>query len=368
VQHERDHRIDLLRGFALVEIFVNHMPGNFYESFTHRNFGFSDSAELFVLLSGCAAAHAYYPQFKHGDWWAASAKAMRRAGTLYLTQIFITVSAIAILCMAALHLDQPDYLTDRLIFMNLRPMMSDPVTGFVGLATLGHQLGYFNILPMYIALLLMLPAMMLLCVWSRLGLLAASAGLWIIVGTLNINLPSYPLSGGWFFNPLAWQVVFVTGFVLAVVSRESRADRYSPLLFWSAVSVLLGGLICSRFGLWDWFKLSFLPARLGNLEKGFVSVQRLAHVIALLYVMVHSSFGRWLAAVSPQNPLTIIGRHGLIVFCAGSLLSLGCSIIRIELHGGFVLDSLLVLGGLGALLALAISLDRGQRVRVLRIA
>jgi hypothetical protein len=45
----RDHRIDFLRGAALASIFINHVPGNIWEQLTHKNFGFSDAAEIFVL-------------------------------------------------------------------------------------------------------------------------------------------------------------------------------------------------------------------------------------------------------------------------------------------------------------------------------
>ena len=41
----RDYRVDFLRGLALVSIFINHVPGNFYEKLTHKNFGFSRSEE-----------------------------------------------------------------------------------------------------------------------------------------------------------------------------------------------------------------------------------------------------------------------------------------------------------------------------------
>ena len=63
----RDHRIDWLRGIALVSIFINHMPGNRLENWTTRNFGFSDAAELFVLLAGMAAAFAFFPRMLKGD-------------------------------------------------------------------------------------------------------------------------------------------------------------------------------------------------------------------------------------------------------------------------------------------------------------
>src|SRR6266581_7503348 len=44
--------IDFWRGFALVTIFVNHVPGIVFERFTFRSVSLSDSAELFVFLAG----------------------------------------------------------------------------------------------------------------------------------------------------------------------------------------------------------------------------------------------------------------------------------------------------------------------------
>ena len=44
--------VDFWRGFALASIFINHIPGIWYERLTHRNFSISDSAELFVFLAG----------------------------------------------------------------------------------------------------------------------------------------------------------------------------------------------------------------------------------------------------------------------------------------------------------------------------
>ena len=46
------NEIDFWRGLALVSIFVNHIPGFAFERITHRNYGLSDSAELFVFLAG----------------------------------------------------------------------------------------------------------------------------------------------------------------------------------------------------------------------------------------------------------------------------------------------------------------------------
>lgn len=50
--------IDFWRGFALLTIFVNHVPGNAFEPFTYSHFSISDAAELFVFLAGWAIALA----------------------------------------------------------------------------------------------------------------------------------------------------------------------------------------------------------------------------------------------------------------------------------------------------------------------
>ncbi len=54
VRPARDTRLDVLRGLALITIFINHVPGQIFEYATTKNFGFSDAAEAFVLISGIA--------------------------------------------------------------------------------------------------------------------------------------------------------------------------------------------------------------------------------------------------------------------------------------------------------------------------
>src|SRR5919107_3552263 len=46
--------VDFWRGFALLTIFINHVPGNAFERFTYSHFSVSDAAELFVFLAGWA--------------------------------------------------------------------------------------------------------------------------------------------------------------------------------------------------------------------------------------------------------------------------------------------------------------------------
>ena len=84
---KRDHRIDVLRALALLSIFINHIPGNVLEPFTHKNFGLSDSAEAFVLLAGVASAFAYFPRFYAGAIALPFAKIAKRVVVLYVAHV-----------------------------------------------------------------------------------------------------------------------------------------------------------------------------------------------------------------------------------------------------------------------------------------
>ncbi len=54
----RDFRVDILRGVALLMIFLDHSSGNIFSYGTLQTLQFSDAAEFFFLLSGysCMAA------------------------------------------------------------------------------------------------------------------------------------------------------------------------------------------------------------------------------------------------------------------------------------------------------------------------
>src|SRR5215471_1552469 len=56
---ERDLRLDLFRGLSLIFIFVDHVPDNVLSYLTLQSFSFCDAAEVFIFISGYAAAIVY---------------------------------------------------------------------------------------------------------------------------------------------------------------------------------------------------------------------------------------------------------------------------------------------------------------------
>src|SRR4029079_12201531 len=174
---------------------------------------------------------------------------------------------------------------------------------FIGLVTLGHQLGYFNILATYMAILLMLSATMFFAERGLKVLLAASILLWLLAGTFVIDMPNYPKEGGWFFNPFTWQLLFVIGFIFGQWARTGVSLAFNPLLYGLADAYLIVAAIWVWFQLWEGKPyIPLLPVRLWDFDKGYVSLTRLLHVLALAYAVMLSPLGAWMRRIPPSNP------------------------------------------------------------------
>jgi len=99
--------VDFWRGFALVTIFINHVPGIYFERFTHKNLSLSDSADLFVFLAGWALRLVSGPIDAPTPIPSLVLRLARRTFSIYVAQIVITSIAIAMLAMASQVFDNP---------------------------------------------------------------------------------------------------------------------------------------------------------------------------------------------------------------------------------------------------------------------
>ncbi|NTT85931.1 OpgC family protein [Tabrizicola fusiformis] len=355
----RDPRLDVFRGLCLVMIFINHVPGNIYENLTSRNFGFSDAAEGFVLMSGIAAGLAYSMDFNlPGRIWTGLARVWRRVWTLYMVHLVTTAAGLGAVAAVTLWLGDPAPLTQNL----MKYLFTQPVKTFVGIPLLTHQLGYLNILPLYLVLLLVSPPVLWLA-WRRPAeLLAGSVLLWFFAGVFRWNLPNMPIPGGWFFNPLTWQLIFVIGLVTGVGIRGGK--RLVPVwrwLVWTCIAFLafacvmvwvkpLAGAV--GYGLWLAADAG-MPWNLTSFDKTFVTAPRLLHILALAYVL--SAFPAVRAACGSRAaaPFALLGRQALPVFALGSVLCLALQAIKNTTGQNILLDSLMIGGGLALQFALA---------------
>ncbi|SON57203.1 OpgC protein [Hartmannibacter diazotrophicus] len=365
---ERDLRIDFFRGIALIEIFVNHIPGNLFEKFSHKNFGITDAAEVFVLLAGVSAAFAYFPAFMNASPFMAIGKVMKRVGTLYIAHLSNIVVGFALFSSFAVWFGTTFLLTE----FNLPPMFAQTPAALVGLPLLTYQIGYFNILPIYVALLSMLPAILFLAGVSRHLLLAVSVTLYLGAQIFQFNIPTFPDKGYWFFNPFAWQFIFTAGFLIGErVMRTGKGVPYYAPLFWASLAYLIACGSYAYFNMWGTLPALPLPLTMVGNDKSYVSFPRLAHLLALAYVIGHSPLMGWLKRwLTPQNMLVLIGRNSLPVFWTGTLLSVIGLQIRFIYNGYdaktpmpeqpsiFWLDLILVLTGILVQYGVAVLMDR----------
>jgi hypothetical protein len=363
----RDERLDVFRGLALVMIFINHVPNTFYEGFTNRNFGFSDAAEAFVFMSGVAAGLAYSNRFRSGNLWVATSKVWARARQLYFVHIVITMLCLAIFAGAAKWFGFTEVLTKN----NLAPLFQKPLSTLIGIPLLSHQLGYLNILPLYMSLLLATPLIILAGLRWPVRVALASVALWVIAGQFRFNLPAFPNAGGWFFNPFSWQLLFVIGLLSGMAMKIGKTFvPYSRLLLGLSIGMLVFTLMWMKIppvgkfmnGTMGWLSGLGVPFYVTWFDKTFLSLPRLLHALALFYVLSNWPAMRTLASSAIATPLRLMGRQGLAIFATGTVMSMFLQALRTRSEPDLLVDGFLLGTGLLLLVALAWALTKTQEL------
>ena len=345
--------VDFWRGFALITIFIDHIPGLFYSHYTLVNFSIADAADLFVFLAGWSLRLMADGGGRHMPTRDVMLRLFGRALELYAAQVLITMLAIAMLAVSSIELDNPLLLE----WHNAAAVFNDPVPTHIGLALLTHQLGYFDILPLYVVMMLMAPFFALIDRTLPSLLLPVSAAIYVCALAFRLTLPTWPVSGTWFFNPLAWQFVFVLGFVIARADDGlgAWARRHIVWLRILAVPVVILGVLVPWF---DWWpdpthvpnpKLFFIA------DKTYVTPIRLIQFLSLVAVFsLAFRYIRWCADLPyVRYPLggligllAMLGRNSLYVFCVGSLLSLTAQFVRFVYRGTVGIDTAVVVCGI----------------------
>ena len=363
----RDPRVDLLRGLALVSIYVDHIPQNWLANLTLHNFGFSDAAEVFVLLAGFSATHAYNSVFERHGLRVGLARVMMRCLRIYGVHVALLLATLAMVSAW-----EGAYGTQSII---VGPMLRDGWHGTMRGVTLRALPAYLDILPLYILLLAAFPLVrfgMTRSVVATLGLSVA------VYGGANVfhwnlrNIVDPADKAHWYFDPFTWQLLFVLGCALAIASRDRASWMVRPpvaLLVGCWLYVVGAFLVLDAWKLWpqplpgDFYGTSPLLGMLGNEPKTYVSPWRLANVLALAYIVLTSPAATRMARHAALRPVVACGRHSLPVFALGCILALiGRLIFR---TAGVTVPAQVAVNavGIGAMLVLGLALDARRAAR-----
>jgi hypothetical protein len=314
---DRDLRVDFFRGLALWWIYTDHIPGDVLGDYSLRNFAMCDATEVFVLLAGFGAGLAYGSVMNRQGYLYAAADTLRRAWTLYIAHIFLFVVYTAQVAYSATALDRVSYLEET----RLDVLAEAPYRALLEALLLRFQPNLLNILPLYVALLLIL-AIALPLLRKPMLLFAASLTVYAVVRVTGLNMPGWT-GEGWFFNPFAWQLLFMIGAILAYAPPRMPRARWPIDLL--SVLVLLAGIIV----IWviDIHPriLASMPAPVIRFviteDKTGLHPFRLLSILSLAWLTARSvSYNAAWLRTRLAAPLVLIGQNSLSVFCSGIFL------------------------------------------------
>src|SRR3954471_10356026 len=201
---QRDPRVDVLRGLALLTIFIDHIPADSLNRLTLHNFGFCDAAEVFVTLAGFSSMLAYGKVFQRDGVRVALRKIAFRCARIYLFHVSLLLTTLGVVLVWVNH--------NHLAPKTIARILEAPVEGLAHGLTLRALPRYLDILPLYIVLLASFPLIYIAVRRSPLLTLCASALVWAGANLFpSLDLPNWIDGQGWYFNPFAWQFLFTIG-------------------------------------------------------------------------------------------------------------------------------------------------------------
>ncbi len=348
ISRPRDPRLDFFRGIAMFIILLAHTPGNLWTLWIPARWGFSDATEIFVFCSGMASALAFGGVFARRGWLMGTMRIAHRVWQVYWAHI--AVFFVILTSMLALNWFE-ELPRDYVGQLNLYPFIKNIEGNAIGLLTLTYVPNYFDILPMYLVILAMVPIIMALfrvSVWAVFGFmgliwfgtqLEALAEVLPVLAPLAkqaeiLHLPAQywfnPPNNtrAWFFNPFAWQLIFFTGF--AFMRGWIPAPPVRTWLISLTAFVVLGNVLVSNIGVrelgLDWAR----DWRIANRElftKTDFGILRYVHFLALGYLAwvavgpmgARLKSGTWWPMI--VGVISRVGQQSLAVFVTSMVLA-----------------------------------------------
>ncbi|NWG25196.1 MAG: OpgC domain-containing protein [Pseudorhodoplanes sp.] len=335
---DRDLRLDLFRGLALWLIYLDHIPSNIVSWVTIRNYGFSDATEIFIFISGYTAAFVYGRAMRERGFVIASARILKRVWQIYVAHVFLFTIYLAEIAYVARGFQNPLYAEETGILDFLR----EPDVTIIEALLLKFKPANMDVLPLYIVLLILFPPILFLLQRAPALALAASAAIYAASWEFGWNLPAYP-HGVWYFNPFAWQLLFVFGAWCAL----GGAERLAPVLRSRMTVALAVAYLAFALAIvltWHIPRLAtFVPKVIADfiypIDKTNLDVLRFAHFLALAAVTVHFLPRDWPGLRSQWlRPAIVCGQHSLEIFCLGVFLAFAAHFAKVEISGGILMQ------------------------------
>jgi hypothetical protein len=329
----RDLRLDLFRGLANWVIFIAHIPNNvvtFFVLGTGR-YGFSDGADMFVFISGYTLAFVYARMLVDRGMLITATRIIKRAWQIYVAHVFLFMIYLVEIGYFGEKFGEAEHAAS----FNVKIFLDRPAEVLYEGLILKFKPVNMDVLPLFIVLMLASPLMLWGLVRFRNLTLIASFVLYFAARQFGWNLPSYPEGNVWYFNPFAWQLLYVSGAWLAVGGAAAIMPliRSRAFLLLGAAYLVFAFLMAMASRHPDIAAIfpSWLVGIFNPNDKTNLAPYRFLHFMVLAGIVVRFLPRDWPGLEwSVFRPAILCGQQSLEVFCVGTFLSFAGHFVLVE--------------------------------------
>jgi hypothetical protein len=326
-----------------------HVPNNIGSWLTLRNYGFSDTAEVFMFLSGVTCALAYGKASRCDGWPSVVSRTLWRSWDIYAAFLLLTLA-----CAIMGYLAGGGRIADE---SNTRILLEQPGAALAHAAILQYRPVNSDVLPLFVIYHLLFAPLLWLMLRMPNVMLGASLLLYALVHVFGWSVPAWP-NDVWFFNPLAWQLLVVLGAWWVIEGKTFWPWVTSRTALAIAILYLVFGLTIAL----SWSIRPLVSQMLAELvyppDKSNLAPLRLLHFVALaiLVAWVVPRDWRWLTTPVMRGAIRC-GENSLAIYCIGVLLALAGHMVLIDISDGLAMQITLSLAGILVMIAAATFLN-----------
>ncbi|MDD1794512.1 OpgC domain-containing protein [Enterovibrio sp. ZSDZ42] len=321
--------LDSIRGLLLVIMTINHLiwisgGRSVLQYFSLQPLGQFGAAEGFVFISGLLAGAVYCrSEYSNRE---TTQKVLNRAFTIYkyhIASLFIVMLWFS-LCIFAF----PSAATS--LGSSFNNLLEAPIATIALSALLINRPDFLEILPLYIMFMLILPLVLVAFRKGYLWLvLAGSVVVWAFSGSITSSAlsalltsvaPNFKAQFG-YFDPFAWQLLFVSGAALGFKQRQGTLNWHHPIITGIAGLFAIGMFAAHHGTFLSWgihqgvlYNLADKP------ELGWLRLLNLAAWIYLIAVVIRTAPNALVF-----KPLGYVGQYSLQVFTWQTVLIFACA-------------------------------------------
>src|SRR5690242_11091631 len=324
----RDLRLDLFRGIANWAIYLDHIPDNVVNWITTRNYGFSDAADLFLFIPAYRASFDYARMMLDRGFVVGATRLTKRVWQLYVAHIILFVIYIASITYLALRFGDSEMINE----FNVAGLVDNATETLRQGLLLKFKPVNLDVLPLYIVLMGLFPPVLWFMLRQPDLTMIISIVLWLVSRQMGWNMTAYP-AGTWYFNPLAWQVLFAL--VMTMAGKFTDFGALFP----------------------QWLYSTFNPN-----DKTFLAPYRFIHFVVIVIMVVRFVPKDWPGLEwKIFDPVVVCGQQSLAVFCVGVFLSFVAHFLLSLSSGSIFVQVLVSIAGISIMTLVAYYISWSKR-------